>query len=514
MTADLGVYTMLAYGLRREAKTVRRIGSRARGGGIFAGALAIVLVGVALLATSASVLAVPLTYRDEVLADNPAGYWRLAETSGSTAVDETANANGGTYLGGVTRGVLGALPGDPNRAARFDGADDRVSMGDPASEIFDFGSGDFALEAWLKTSVNADRIVLGKGTSGRYWHVEVTDDLGHVGQLRATARAGSGVAVAYSLARVDNGAWHHVVVLFDRDAGITFYVDGVASGFTAAAIAGNISNSTALQLAKTGNLASFSGDLDEVVVYRGLLTPARIQAHFQAAVVDVTAPVVTLSEPANGSSITDTTPSLRGTAGTAIGDSAIVTAEIFSGPDITGPLVQTLVATRGGDGSYAVDADTLALGTYTARSKQSDAVGNVGFSSANTFTVVDAPPPPPPPPPGDSLLIGAGDITSCDPYDGDDETAALLDLFPSATVFTAGDNAYISGTPAEFADCYHPSWGRAKARTRPSVGNHDYGTAERERLLRLLRRRCRQQRPGLVQLRPRVVARHRLEQQL
>src|SRR4029450_11849615 len=87
------------------------------------------------------------------------------------------------------------------------------------------------------------------------------------------------------------------------------------------------------------------------------------------------------------------------------------------------------------------------------------------------------PPPPPPPPPSDPVLIGAGDIASCDPYDGDDETAALLDLFPSATVFTAGDNAYFSGTPEEFANLHQPSWVRAKARPRRSVGNHEYVTA-------------------------------------
>ncbi len=138
----------------------------------------VVLAALALLVSSASVLAVPTTYRDEVLSDTPAGYWRLAEASGATAVDETGNGNAGSYLGGVTRGVLGALAGDPNAAARFDGIDDRVTMGDPASGIFDFGSGDFAVEAWLKKSLNGDRSLIGKRASNRYWHVEVTDDSG------------------------------------------------------------------------------------------------------------------------------------------------------------------------------------------------------------------------------------------------------------------------------------------------------------------------------------------------
>jgi 3',5'-cyclic AMP phosphodiesterase CpdA len=43
-------------------------------------------------------------------------------------------------------------------------------------------------------------------------------------------------------------------------------------------------------------------------------------------------------------------------------------------------------------------------------------------------------------------------------------------------VFTAGDNAYPSGTADDFKRCYDPSWGRHVNRTRPSPGNHDYGT--------------------------------------
>jgi hypothetical protein len=76
---------------------------------------------------------------------------------------------------------------------------------------------------------------------------------------------------------------------------------------------------------------------------------------------------------------------------------------------------------------------------------------------------------------GDPVLVGAGDIASC-ASSGDEATAALLDGIPG-TVFTTGDNAYRSGTVYEFAYCYGPSWGRHKARTKPTVGNHEYDTA-------------------------------------
>ena len=79
-----------------------------------------------------------------------------------------------------------------------------------------------------------------------------------------------------------------------------------------------------------------------------------------------------------------------------------------------------------------------------------------------------------PAPPGSAIFVGAGDIASCASA-GDEATSALLDSIPG-TVFTLGDNEYESGTPSEFRDCYDPSWGRHKARTKPVPGNHDYGT--------------------------------------
>jgi Calcineurin-like phosphoesterase len=75
----------------------------------------------------------------------------------------------------------------------------------------------------------------------------------------------------------------------------------------------------------------------------------------------------------------------------------------------------------------------------------------------------------------DEVFVGAGDIGDCS-VQTDEATANLLDAIPG-TVYTLGDNAYGSGTAAQFANCYGPSWGRHKSRTRPSPGNHDYGTA-------------------------------------
>ena len=73
-----------------------------------------------------------------------------------------------------------------------------------------------------------------------------------------------------------------------------------------------------------------------------------------------------------------------------------------------------------------------------------------------------------------AVFVGAGDIGWC----GSTATAATAALLNgiAGTVFTTGDNAYLSGTEAQFRDCYEPTWGRHKHRTRPTPGNHDYET--------------------------------------
>jgi hypothetical protein len=72
-------------------------------------------------------------------------------------------------------------------------------------------------------------------------------------------------------------------------------------------------------------------------------------------------------------------------------------------------------------------------------------------------------------------FIGAGDIANCSSNTA--ATAALIAQFPTATVFTLGDNAYPDGSASDYRQCYDPTWGSFKVRTRPAPGNHDYHTS-------------------------------------
>ena len=110
--------------------------------------------------------------------------------------------------------------------------------------------------------------------------------------------------------------------------------------------------------------------------------------------VDTIPPVVTLDAPVTGSSTSDPTPAFGGVAGTAAGDEATVTLDVYAGPEAIGLPVQVLPTTRdAGTGVYAVDAAApLSPGAYAARARQQDGAGNTGLSAATTFTVVAAGP--------------------------------------------------------------------------------------------------------------------------
>ena len=69
-------------------------------------------------------------------------------------------------------------------------------------------------------------------------------------------------------------------------------------------------------------------------------------------------------------------------------------------------------------------------------------------------------------------IIAVGDIASCE-SEGDEATAALARA-TTGTILALGDLAYDKGTQQEFVECYDPSWGRLRDRTRPVPGNHEY----------------------------------------
>ena len=126
--------------------------------------------------------------------------------------------------------------------------------------------------------------------------------------------------------------------------------------------------------------------------------------------------------------------------------------------------------------SWASSAPTIATvsgaGLVTAVTPGTATISATGGGKTGTASITVTTPPPPP---GSQTIVAAGDIAQCN-SSNDEATALLVDDIPG-TVAVLGDNVYENGSATEYTNCYAPSWGRHKARTRPSVGNHEYQTA-------------------------------------
>jgi hypothetical protein len=81
-----------------------------------------------------------------------------------------------------------------------------------------------------------------------------------------------------------------------------------------------------------------------------------------------------------------------------------------------------------------------------------------------------------------AVVAAAGDI-ACPAGDTKDathchyrETSNIAVAMNPAAVLALGDLQYNSGVLSDFRTAYDSSWGRLKTRTRPVLGNHEYGT--------------------------------------
>jgi acid phosphatase type 7 len=86
-----------------------------------------------------------------------------------------------------------------------------------------------------------------------------------------------------------------------------------------------------------------------------------------------------------------------------------------------------------------------------------------------------------------TTIFAVGDIAQCNGLTASQSAAAktaqltqaLIDKAQSViSVIALGDNVYDKGLTSEFQNCFEPTWGKFKALTWATPGNHDYGVPE------------------------------------
>jgi hypothetical protein len=219
-----------------------------------------------------------VTYRDVVLSDLPAGYWRLGD-SGSTARDETGRFDG-SYAGACADDS-GALTGDSDGAKGF-AAGCTIALG--ASLEFD-GTAPFTVEVWWKPLAgNATSYLMMRETRTANMALP-TNGYGLISASQGVyfERAVAMQNAVTALEPVTVSRFSHVVGVYDG-ASLTLYVDGVAvstkpdarpvSPHSVGAYIGGIPPSYGLA----------RGTLDEIAVYDTALAADRIALHHDIGV--------------------------------------------------------------------------------------------------------------------------------------------------------------------------------------------------------------------------------------
>jgi Concanavalin A-like lectin/glucanases superfamily len=218
-----------------------------------------------------------LPYHEQVLAASPAAYWRLGETSGTSAADETG-ANPGTY-NNVLLGEPSALSSDSNPSASFSGTQSYVRV--PDSPSLDMTSA-VTIELWAKRrTIGGYQVLVGKPGNGQSKFENYA--LWLVPSNRYTAYFGNGsTSVSVVTPAITDTNWHYVVATYNGSRA-RIYLDGVLKQDIASTLQ-LTPNTLPLNIGRANaNNYFFNGWLDEVAVYPTALPAQTIVAHYNRA---------------------------------------------------------------------------------------------------------------------------------------------------------------------------------------------------------------------------------------
>lgn len=224
-----------------------------------------------------------MAYREDTLALNPRAYWRLGELSGTSALDETANANKALYNGTPTLGQAGPLVGDPNTAVLFNAAGNYCSAGTSTSlDVAD----SFTYRHWIRRASASGLLEILNSKGGGTIRLQISG----TGAL-ALVQVGASTLVTSTITITDTN-WHHVVAVKDVTR-VEIWVDGVN-------VTGTVSNLTATGNTSTqffGGTSGTSGNvvfgsLDEFAIFGYGLSATQIAADRNSGLTDSIPPAI------------------------------------------------------------------------------------------------------------------------------------------------------------------------------------------------------------------------------
>ncbi len=224
----------------------------------------------------------PGGYPDAVRDALPAHYWRLGEASGTLARDDVGWDDASIdWL--VTKGVEGALVGNPDTAMRTSGS----SWGTVVSTNRVAGPQTFTIEAWFNTTTRFGGKIVGFGNSSDPGSSSSDRQIYMDNNGRLNFGVYPGVTrVVTSADSYNDGKWHQAVASLGSD-GMHLYVDG-------AEVASRADTTSAQDYSGYWHIGGdrmgswpngpwsdyINASIDEVAIYSSVLTPAQVHEHY------------------------------------------------------------------------------------------------------------------------------------------------------------------------------------------------------------------------------------------
>jgi hypothetical protein len=233
----------------------------------------------------------------------PVSAYSFDEGGGSTVANASGTGNAGT-ISGATWSAAGRF----GSALSFNGTNSWVTIADAAS--LDLTTG-MTLEAWIKpTALSSWRTVVMKETPGDLAYVLYAYDNAPrpAVYISVSGQQSTGGGAAPAL-----NAWTHLAATYDG-ASLRLFTNGALVS-TKPQAGAMVTSANPLRIGGNGVWGEyFSGLIDEVRVYNRALSQAEIQTDMATPVgsggpppTDTTPPTVSLTQPANGATVTATT---------------------------------------------------------------------------------------------------------------------------------------------------------------------------------------------------------------
>ncbi len=294
------------------------------------------------------------------------GFWRLGETSGTTAIDEAGN-NDGTY-NNVTLGATGA---GSDTAGDFNGSNAYVDLGN-----VDVAGSGITMAAWINADTfgTGDGRIFGKSdginNQDHTWMLSVID-VGADVFLRFRLSAGDYTeTLIASDPSLSTGEWYHVAATYDSATGaMAIYLNGEQIEIAEHSVGGAVDQDPSRNAWIGGNPAGsnyFDGRIDEALLMQRSMSASEI-----AALAELAPPDYSVSE--GGTLMVNASNGLLQNDSDVEGDALTVTqvnGVATVGSQVT--LASGALITVNADGSFDYDAngqfESLGVGQTTTDS--------------------------------------------------------------------------------------------------------------------------------------------------